>query len=1026
MNPLLENKLEELNAAEKFECWYLVKHATDFDKLCYLVTFLKEYQTKKIPNKNLETFIQECVAELNNAIPNLSLSNNYRALRVAAFFGLITMSDNGGYENAKITETYDEITNRCSGKYENIDLYKDIIRRQIEKIYISSPIDEEYNGIRRDFRLFPVVFLYKILLEIGKATGEYFITINEYRYIVATSKTYDSFLNALLLIKLLREEPNVNSEFEKFRDKFDNRMNKAIELLDTIEKIDDKYILKQDKIGEINAFVYSFENNDLNLGKNDNYLNFLGSTKPLIRHISDRETDDKIKYLSPEWFQAKAKEEQITYPEQNELIGKISQEFIQKYGYQNLRGLEGRNVLDKLFKTDLPNKDYLINVLENGTDEFGKIGAASSYVFGLYYSESDKSWIYGKSASNAERIDEDKAIEIGTNIKTTLIKACEIIRDYNFTTNTEEDYIGLYNQLKILDPDFNFNRNWVIKYFQMNFPDIFPNFYSPKWLKHILYALQIKPSEHDYALLGQVKLFIKKCAISNIEFGRIIYNEIGEPPRSIYRLGSGEKDNTLAIIEDWKQNNYVSIGWNDLGDLVNFKKDDSSFDKEKIKEKLLATNPTYDNKTASKKANEIKCFLTANNVYNIVANGKHILGVCKFKNNDYYFDSNRIYNHCRDIEWIRYFDTPFEMPINTEGLRTTYSVLKEDENLLYLYKQIFYNKKFESGDKYMSIKYETGLQTKYEHNRILFGAPGTGKSHTLNEEKNDLLGTDSKNYERVTFHPDYSYANFVGTYKPVPCKDNCGNNIITYKYVPGPFMRIYVEALKNAQTNNPKPYLLIIEEINRANVSAVFGDVFQLLDRQENNISEYPIQASEDMKEYLFEKLGGNKDDYKEIRIPDNMLIWATMNSADQGVYPMDTAFKRRWHFTYLSIDENETLIENYIIGKDSNGKEIKWNALRHAINEKLIDLKVNEDKLLGPFFVNLNNIATNGIIDTDKFNKVFKNKILMYLYEDAAKQKRSSLFADNLNSYSQICDMFDSEGINIFCSDIIDKISKD
>ena len=138
----------------------------------------------------------------------------------------------------------------------------------------------------------------------------------------------------------------------------------------------------------------------------------------------------------------------------------------------------------------------------------------------------------------------------------------------------------------------------------------------------------------------------------------------------------------------------------------------------------------------------------------------------------------------------------------------------------------------------------------------------------------------------MTFHPDYSYANFVGTYKPVPCKDSDGKDAITYSYVPGPFMRTYVKALQNSRTDAPKPFLLVIEEINRANVAAVFGDVFQLLDRGDDEVSEYPIQASEDIKKYLAGELGGNPDDYAEIRIPDNMFIWATMNSADQGRIP--------------------------------------------------------------------------------------------------------------------------------------------
>lgn len=291
--------------------------------------------------------------------------------------------------------------------------------------------------------------------------------------------------------------------------------------------------------------------------------------------------------------------------------------------------------------------------------------------------------------------------------------------------------------------------------------------------------------------------------------------------------------------------------------------------------------------------------------------------------------------------------------------------------------------------------FKTGYESPFPRNRILFGAPGTGKSFTINSDRVELLGKDNEDdYERVTFHPDYSYANFVGTYKPVMIDDSAevislatekdvlavltdetksaqekydqlydrfkgdgltrlplllglytdesfktrkadgsdaagdnsvernhgrairpyvnlskpssGKKDISYEYVPGPFMRMYVKALKNSRTDNIKPFLLIIEEINRANVAAVFGDIFQLLDRGDDFVSEYPIQATEDVKKYLAKELGGDPCDYNKIKIPDNMFIWATMNSADQGVFPMDTAFKRRWDFTYLGIDDND------------------------------------------------------------------------------------------------------------------------
>ena len=412
------------------------------------------------------------------------------------------------------------------------------------------------------------------------------------------------------------------------------------------------------------------------------------------------------------------------------------------------------------------------------------------------------------------------------------------------------------------------------------------------------------------------------------------------------------------------------------------------------------------------------------------------------------------------------------------------------------------------------ISTHTGYKSNFERNRILFGAPGTGKSFTLNRDLVELLGANNEDdYERVTFHPDYSYANFVGTYKPVMMDDSTeiislatekevlvvltddsmsaqekydllydkfkgdgltrlplllglytdenfktrkvdgsdaagdnsvernhgrairpyvnlskpsvGKKDISYEYVPGPFMRIYVKALKNSRTDNIKPFLLIIEEINRANVAAVFGDIFQLLDRGDDFVSEYPIQATEDIKKYLAKEIGGNPDDYKKIRIPDNMFIWATMNSADQGVFPMDTAFKRRWDFTYLGIDDNDKELQGkYVYLTDDKSQKVEWNKLRKAINNFLAKEKINEDKHLGPYFISRSIIVPEkgDEIDRDKFIRTFKSKVIMYLFEDAAKQKRSRLFegcSQNNNRYSEICKEFEAKGVGIFNHDI-------
>lgn len=315
------------------------------------------------------------------------------------------------------------------------------------------------------------------------------------------------------------------------------------------------------------------------------------------------------------------------------------------------------------------------------------------------------------------------------------------------------------------------------------------------------------------------------------------------------------------------------------------------------------------------------------------------------------------------------------------------------------------------------------------YNRIVFGAPGTGKSHRINNQKDSIKELDV--FERVTFHPNYSYSQFVGTYKPVT-KDN---EDIAYMYVEGPFMRLLTAALENAKDKNKndrKRYLLIIEEINRANVASVFGDMFQLLDRDKDGVSEYEIQTSEDVRRFLVDKLGGEPINYKTLKLPNNFYIWATMNSADQGVFPMDTAFKRRWEFEYIDINKNADKLvdednkpilipipskEGKIAYKEIKYDLYKWNDVREKINEKLSEISsVSEDKLLGPFFINLEKLRS-AKDEPQEFIELFKSKVLMYLFEDVVRISPTKLFekCGDHPRYSTICSKFDEIGCGIF-----------
>jgi len=317
-------------------------------------------------------------------------------------------------------------------------------------------------------------------------------------------------------------------------------------------------------------------------------------------------------------------------------------------------------------------------------------------------------------------------------------------------------------------------------------------------------------------------------------------------------------------------------------------------------------------------------------------------------------------------------------------------------------------------------------------NRIIYGAPGTGKSHKLKVESEELF--DEENIIRVTFHSEYSYSEFFGSYKPISIYKNHEDSStytktkinyengsleeteyeikndpnIIYEFNEGPFLKLLKKALENKNSRKKdKNYLLIIEELNRANTANVFGDVFQLLDRNEG-VSEYPINTSDlliDSDNKTGNILG------TQIYLPDNFYIWATMNNADQGVYQMDTAFRRRWSFDYLDINYNSQIVDDITIKLNGIG-EIGWNEFREEINKNLFrEFNIREDKLIGPFFIDPDTLRK---CTEKQFHNIFKNKILMYICEDILRHRNKQLiFKDD--SLGKIFKRYDEGKESIF-----------
>ena len=749
------------------------------------------------------------------------------------------------------------------------------------------------------------------------------------------------------------------------------------------------------------------------------------------RFLEEKSIAGEGEYLSPTWFKHTA----AKYVQVDAEANTLYRQFQGLYSPERLRSLSDEDLLGYIFLG--VNDRSLCNALEFDAQytQFGSIAGGTAYKYNLFYSRNEETWKTSFGEGGQRSVSQDEALEIGRQIRDALVAGADVIANHEALT-TVNDYNNLLTALNAVIPQY-ITKMWFLKYYHMMFPHILPNFYNEAWQKHILCNLNIIPSDVQFIRMGQIGTFINECGISSIVFSKIIFENIGSP-KTFYRIGTGDNG---VYFDEWHRNNYIAIGWNELGDLTAAYQEDA--DSKAIITDALKSQWNYDNRLASRKYGEINSFYSAvaDTSYAVAMSGQKILGI-GIITGGYFFDENKDYGHCRPVRWLKVFDEGKTLPVEGEGKLTTFYELKNSENLCYLYSllhgrdEVVVDAIEESAVEHVRpIRFETGLASAQPRNRILFGAPGTGKSFTLNREKNLLLA-DGGEYERVTFHPDYSYANFVGTYKPVPCKDSDGKDAITYSYVPGPFMRTYVKALQNSRTDAPKPFLLVIEEINRANVAAVFGDVFQLLDRGDDEVSEYPIQASEDIKKYLAGELGGNPEDYAEIRIPDNMFIWATMNSADQGVFPMDTAFKRRWDFTYLGIDDSEAGIvgKKVVLGQGDYRRVVEWNALRKAINNELLTYKVNEDKLMGPYFISKKNLPEGEMIDPAVFTRIFKNKVIMYLFDDAAKQKRITLFGGcdekAKNQYSKICREFDTKGVYIFCegisSQFIDNVPED
>ncbi len=278
-------------------------------------------------------------------------------------------------------------------------------------------------------------------------------------------------------------------------------------------------------------------------------------------------------------------------------------------------------------------------------------------------------------------------------------------------------------------------------------------------------------------------------------------------------------------------------------------------------------------------------------------------------------------------------------------------------------------------------------------NILLYGVPGVGKSYEI--QKNYLKDADKCQVERVVFHPDYTYADFVGQILPRVSKDENGKDKLEYVFSAGPFTKILRKAVEQPELY----FYLVIEEINRGNAPAIFGEIFQLLDRKEKGAYS---NSEEGESEYGITNYDVAKEVYgdlnHEVKIPGNLYILATMNTADQNVFTLDTAFQRRWNMRHIKNDvvsadhANEKIV----------GTNITWGSFALVINDLVIetnaDMTASEDKRLGAYFAKANELVP----------EKFSEKVLKYLWDDAFKINRDEVFKDEFKSLDNVIEKYE------------------
>ena len=644
-------------------------------------------------------------------------------------------------------------------------------------------------------------------------------------------------------------------------------------------------------------------------------------------------TENESGKYSPEWFYNEAQK-----PEWIAFIRKadtLHENFINHFGIEHLKSLSGKELLTSLFYNDKGNKLNLCYVLEMDKDMreiFGSIAGGAAYKFGLFFHKKTQSWTCGSPAKPV-KLTENEAIQKAEEIRNDLVAGAEIISSFG-PLNSTADYEQLYKQLEHIS---GINTVWRMKYYQMLFPILFAPFYGQDIQLDVLHFLNQTPSEIPFIRMGQIALFSKKCNIPGIVFGHIWGRSTNHNNKS-----NDSETNTLSdkkhklhywmytVFDDtsWmecQQKEIMVLGMDDIGDYSQY---DS---KESLRQELIST---YDNST-SRKNQALMAWNFANKlaINDVVfAKRSNTLVGKGIVTGDYIFDDSRQeYKNIRTVKWLQISE--WEHPGKSVAKRLTDITPYTDyiEKLITIFTpdelddvdtqpEVDYPEYSSAdflSDVYMSEQdYETLVNVlKMKKNIILQGAPGVGKTFTAKRPAYSIIG--AKNPDRVQmiqFHQSYSYEDFIEGYRPT-------ENGFTIKK--GSFYKF----CKLAEDDDENDYFFIIDEINRGNLSKIFGELFMLIEKDKRGIELQLLYSDENFS------------------VPPNVYIIGMMNTADRSLAMLDYALRRRFSFFTMKPGFNTIGFQTY---QDS----LKSDAFKKLIScIKQLNSKIAADISLGEGF---------------------------------------------------------------------------